>query len=248
MTEQTTTLSLSQSRISSTILADISNMAKRKMSHSTSYSEAIATSKRKIDLVSPVKSIEISSTNLENRNFPDTSLTDQEDIFEWMEKTLGNDKNENSILSAATPMSSITKPLMNIDSDCCNHSDDTDLGLFLSIDEYDSCYQEMISLLAEDETKDDSNAFKEVEASFLSDQLLQNCTVPTKPFRSSERISKSSTNKNSFDQLFVSRRSRSSRIGIREGLEKLVNANRLSATSRQMLLSCKLSLPRKKSQ
>lgn len=121
---------------------------------------------------------------------------------------------------------------------------DRDLDLFLSTDECDPCYEEMISLLAEDETKDDISDFNEVQASSLSDQLLQNCSVFTNPFRSIERVSKSTNNKNPVTP-FVSSHSRSARIGIREGLEKLVNANRLSAKTRQMLLSCKLSLPRK---
>lgn len=55
MMEKITPLSVPRSRISSAILANTSNMEKRKIPHSESYSEKIATSERKVDLVSPVE-------------------------------------------------------------------------------------------------------------------------------------------------------------------------------------------------
>ena len=155
-------------------------------------------------------------------DLPEVSVphSDENDIFEWMEDILGNETDELSLTEG------------NDKSSC----ESIDVDSFLSLNESDSCYEEMISLLAEggeDVSNGEENVFKKIQESFIADQLLGD-------------HSKSFTLKRS--PSFGTRLGRTSRIGIREGLTKLAKANSRSAKTRRMLLNCRLSFAKKSSQ
>lgn len=155
-------------------------------------------------------------------DLPEVSVphSDDNDIFEWMEDILGNESDELSLTE---------------DNDK-NSCESIDVDSFLSLNESDSCYEEMISLLAEgdeDGSNGEENVFKKIQESFIADQLLGD-------------HSKSFTLKRS--PSFGTRLGRTSRIGIRQGLTKLAKANSRSAKTRRMLLNCRLSFSTKISQ
>lgn len=150
----------------------------------------------------------------------DLPLSEDNDIFDWMDNILGKEADE----------------LPPIQGNEKNSSESTDIHSFLSQNGSDSCYDEMISLLAEGDENNSSNGeenvFKKIQESFIADQLLGDHSKTFKLKRSP-----------SFTRL-----GRSSRLGIRQGLAKLAKANSQSAKTRRMLLSCRLSFSKKSSQ
>merc|ERR1712025_791663 len=118
--------------------------------------------------------------------------------------------------------------------------DDFCMDSILNLNECDQCYEDMISLLAQDDTDHDDaeeNVFKKIQESFANDRLPECHSVSSKTCRMTFGSSKKLTLQRSSS--FNGRVARSSRIGIRTGYDKLVKANRLSAKTRYMLLTCK---------
>lgn len=169
------------------------------------------------------------STNMDlsfsvDLGLPEVSLpnSDNDDVFDWME----------NILNSPAENKNKTSPSLSIEIDSI---------------ESDPCYEEAISLLAEgDNDNKEENVFKEIQESFISDRLLGHDSFASTLSRPNANHSNGPTLKRS--PSFNTRRGRSSRIGIREGLDKLVKANRLTARTRYMLLNCKLSLYKNTSQ
>ena len=147
-------------------------------------------------------------------DLPEISLpqSGNDDVFDWMENILNSPADKSNTSSS-----------LNID---------------INSVESDPCYEEMISLLAEDDNDNEENVFKNIYESFISDRLLEHDSFASTTMSPTLKRSPS----------FNTRRARSSRIGIREGLDKLVKANRLTAKTRHMLLNCKLSLYKNNSQ
>lgn len=154
-------------------------------------------------------------------DLPDISdpCCDDGDLFDWIENMLGKGNGETSNAIPTTMLQTENK-----DKNISDSSQETDIDSFLTLNESDPCYEDMISLLAEGDNDDnnDENVFKKIQESFVSD-----CFVEHQPML-----------KRSLS--FNTRVARSSRIGIREGLDQLVKANRQTATTRQMLLNCQL--------
>lgn len=167
-------------------------------------------------------------------DLPDVSdpCSDNGDIFDWIENMLGkgNGETSNAIPTAMLPSENEDNNIsdLSLGYNC----EDVDIDSSLTLNESDPCYEDMISLLAQGDNDDNiyENVFKKIQESFVSDRLLEH--HPT--------LKRSPS--------FNARIARSSRIGIRQGLDQLVKANRLTATTRQMLLSCKLPSYKKKSQ
>lgn len=182
-------------------------------------------------------------TNLHGASF---SSSDQDDIFDWMDNILNGSNNETSIAIPQTTSSTNKNDNSDV-SDPDYICDDMD-NWFLNITGSDPSYEEMISLLAKDDNNDndEGNLFKRIKESFISDKFLQNNLISSKLFRSEVTSSKSSTYKAYTPSL--TRRGRSSRIGIREGMAQLDRASRLTAKTRNMLLNCKINLIKNKNQ
>lgn len=182
-------------------------------------------------------------------DLPDNSVScsDNVDVFDWMENMLSTG---NSKISSAIPATIFPTENKNMktstDSNLGYSCEEINIDTFLTLNESDSCYEEMISLLAEGDNDDnkEENMFKTIQESFVSDRFLEHHSFSSASSRPSADISPALKRSPSFN----SRRPRSSRIGIREGLDQLVKANRLTAETRHMLLSCKLSLSKNTSQ
>jgi len=160
------------------------------------------------------------------------SSSNNEDIFEWMDNLLGKGNDETpTMLPSFDEIENI-----GTTSNIGHKSDDNEFGPFLTMGESDSCYDEMLSLLAQDDNKQEENVFKKIKESFVSDRLLDHHPFTS---RTSVDFAKSPALKRS--PSFNTHRSRSSRIGMREALDQFYMANRLTSKTRQMLLNCKLS-------
>ena len=158
-----------------------------------------------------------------------------DDVFDWMQNILSNSDAETSVTQG-------------IDKNNKGYSDSNGIDSFLTFNESDPCYEEMISLLAEGDKdgNDEENVFKKIQESFISDRLLgQHFFSSASSLRNADH-SKSQTIERS--PSLNTRRNRSSRIGIRQGFAKLVKANSRSARTRHMLLNCKLSFCKNTSQ
>jgi hypothetical protein len=162
-----------------------------------------------------------------NRDFsidldlPDISnpCSEDGDIFDWIENMLGKGNGETSNAIPTTMLQTENK-----DKNISGSSQEADIDSFLTLNESDPCYEDMIALLAEGDNDDnnDENVFKKIQESFVSDRFLEH----------QPKLKRSLS--------FNTRVARSSRIVIREGLDQLVKANRQTATTRQMLLNCQL--------
>lgn len=160
-------------------------------------------------------------------DLPDISIpsTDNDDVFEWMENLLGNGHGKRQ---------TFTKGKIKISSPSCN---DVSVDSLLTLNESDPCYEEMISLLAEDENNNNNeeNMFKKIQESFINDRLPEHHSFSSQKSQSSFISLKKPALKKSPS---FNTRVRSSRIGIRDGFDQLVKANRLTAKTRYMLLTC----------
>jgi len=162
------------------------------------------------------------------------SSSDNEDIFKWMDSLLGKGNDETpTMLPSFDEIENI-----GTTSNVGHKSDDIEFGPFLRMGEYDSCYDEMLSLLAQHDDQEE-NVFKKIKESFVSDRLLDHHPFTSTSSRTSDDFAKSPALKRS--PSFNNHRSRSSRIGMREALDQFYMANRLTSKTRQMLLNCKLS-------
>jgi len=225
-------------------ISDSSRLRKRKLSFPASfdYSESKKIMKKR------KKEVVIFDDNFSTMdrdfsidlNLPEVSTpnTGNEDVFEWMENMLGKRDDESS---TSTP----TTDEMSANSTIGNTSNENEIDSFLTLNESDPCYEEMISLLAEGESVDNNedNLFKQIHQSFIYDHLSEQHSCPSTPSRPSGSYSKTLKRSSSF-----SRRPRSSRISIRQGIDQLVKANRLTAKTRFMLLNCKPSFNKNNSQ
>ena len=236
-------------------------ISKRKFSFPALYDNdnetIIITNKRRKKCLSLIEDDDIISMGIDCSILrgADASLSSsgQDDIFDWMNTLLngGTNNDEASIAIPETTSSTTTTTNENSthDSEDPGHLDDDDVNLSsflttMNMNESDrASYDEMILLLAKDDNDndEDTNIFKRIQESFISDRLvLQNNNVfSSKPFQpdvASSKTSKNSVHKSSS----FTRRAR--------GLEQLVNATRLSSTSRKMLLNCKLDLIKNKNQ
>lgn len=253
MIQQSTSASITQLLLDrATLFNDSSRNVKRKFPFSESndnYESSMITGavkRRKLDILlieDNVTSLDIKSSILQGVLFAEESdsSSDQDDIFEWMDNIFNG---TTSGVSVEIPdvASSMTKDNESADSKSNSFSEDIVIDSFLSMKASDPCYEEMISLLAEDEkyADDDSEIFKKIKESFVFDRLLQNTSVHMEqPPRSTKNSSNPDTSK--ILPSLTSRRTRSSRIGIRERLEHLMNASRQSAKTRDMLISCTIN-------
>mmetsp|Transcript_28717 Transcript_28717/g.61629 ORF Transcript_28717/g.61629 Transcript_28717/m.61629 type:complete len:241 (-) Transcript_28717:138-860(-) len=169
--------------------------------------------------------------------------SDQVDIFEWMDNILrkgidethftippitSSSANEDEII-AIDSNPEHREENVTIDSSPEYQNEDTVIDSLLSLNESDTCYEEMISLLAQDDKNDndkENDVFKEIHESFVADRLLQHNPLSSKQKKKSTVV-------------VNSRRARSSRIGLREGLDQLVKANKQSEQTRRWLLKYK---------
>merc|ERR1719181_759026 len=223
---------------------DSSRVRKRKLAFSASvdYKETKTITKKRKKEMRPVEE-NIADMDRDfsiDLDFPDDSLpsSNNDDIFDWMENMLVKGNGETSdVFSTVSPAENKIK-IFNTGDNC----DDIDIDSFLTMNESDPCYEDMISLLAQDENnvENEENVFKKIQESFISDRLLEHDSVSSTLPKPVVDFSKGPILKRSTS--FNTRRARSSRIGIREGLQQLVKANRLTARTRYMLLNCKPSL------
>jgi len=182
-------------------------------------------------------------------DLPDNSVScsNNDDVFDWMENMLSTGNSKTSSAIPATMFPTENKNMKtSTDSNPGYSCEEINIDSFLTLNESDSCYEEMISLLAEGDNDDNNeeNVFKAIQESFVSDRFLEHHSFSSASSRPSADTSLALKRSPSFN----SRRPRSSRIGIRQGLDQLVKANRLTAKTRHMLLSCKLSLSKNTSQ
>ncbi len=200
-----------------------SRLRKRKLSFPASFDndEKISKQKKRKQVDTFFDDIPSFDSNFSfSLDLPEASIppSEKEDVFDWMENILGDKK------IGTSPTSS------------------NEVDSFLTSNESDPCYNEILSLLAEDEkdTKTEENVFKAIQESFVSDRLIGHNFLPTPDYSKKPALRRSSS--------FSTRLARSSRIGIRQGLAKLAKANSRSAKTRRMLLNCKLSLQMNTSQ
>lgn len=151
--------------------------------------------------------------------------SDNDGAFDWM----GNILNDRYVETSST------------EGNDKNNTDSYCIDSFSSLDECDPYDEEIISLLAvqDNDSNSEENVFKTIQESFISDRLLGQHFFSSTSSLPNADYSKNSTLKRSLS--FNTRRGRSSRIGIRQGLAKLVKANTRSAKTRHILLNCKLS-------
>lgn len=228
---------------------DSSRIGKRRLSFvgSCDDSEAmIITKQRKLDALSiddTFEALDIESSHSKVVSFPHESMptSEQEEIFEWMESVINGAVSENATGMPEAASSSTTTQMENNVSEFNSSGKDTEFDSFLVMNKSDPCYEEMISLLADDgkivvddhNKEENDNIFKNLRESFASDRLPKDISLRTEQLASTKKNSKAT---------------RSSRISIREGLEQLVNASRLSAKTRTMLLACTINLCKVKDQ
>mmetsp|Transcript_2305 Transcript_2305/g.4947 ORF Transcript_2305/g.4947 Transcript_2305/m.4947 type:complete len:261 (-) Transcript_2305:1435-2217(-) len=252
MIEQTNAASITQLLLDrATLFNDPSRNGNRKFPFTESDNDnessmiTSAVKRRKLDILlidEDVTSLNNKTSILQGVLFADESVSssDHDDIFEWMDNIFNGTTSEVSV-EIPDVSSSMTKYKERADSKSNSLSEDMVTDSFLTMNESDPCYEEMISLLAEDEKcDDDSDIFKKIKESFVFDRLLRNISVPMEqPSRSTKNSSNADTSK--IPSSLSSCRTRSSRIGIRERLEHLMNASRQSAKTRDILMSFTIS-------
>lgn len=234
MMQQTFSLPINQ-QVDASSSYDESSLRKRKLSFPSSFDikgKRMATKKkkkRKRETPKPNNSASAKDFDFSfNLELTDISLSspDNDDVFDWMENILGGGN------GARNGTNKDKSKKTQLTPSC----DENVIDSLLTLNESDPCYGEMISLLAEDDNNDDNeNVFKKIQESFICDRLPECHSASCTKSRSGVGFSKTLQRSPSFN----ARLARSSRIGIRAGYDQLVKANRLTARTRYMLLTCK---------
>jgi len=174
-----------------------------------------------------------------------TTPIDNDGIFEWMDNMLDKQGNDNQISSVENETKNFVDDSSlesSIENSSLESSSEEDFDLDAFLGGSDPCYDDMLSLLAEDNNDcndgQEDNIFRQIQESFALDRFptIDNSSLTTTSLSRSTSINS------------VTRKARKPCTDLRKALGQLMTANRLTARTRDMLLNSNIYLCKKSSQ